>query len=77
MPEDEQMVKVNQDFLVTETTIDPKLPVAEVVTWLVQKKTTGQLNFSLSQGSIQKVALVERTKAPSGVREKLRKLLGV
>jgi hypothetical protein len=74
---DEKMVKVNEDFLVTETTIDPKLPVAEVVTWLVEKKTTGQLNFSLSQGSVQKVALVERTKAPNGLREKLRHVLGV
>lgn len=74
----EQEIKgVNQDFLVTETTVDPKMPVETVVAWLRKQKTTGQLVFHLSQGGVQKVALVEKTKARSGVREKLRQVLGV
>jgi hypothetical protein len=75
--EDEEMVKVNSDFLVTETTVDPKLPVDKVVAWLRQRKVTGQLVFHLSQGGVQRVALVEKTKAKDGVREKVRALLGV
>jgi len=75
--EDEDMVKVNSDFLVTETTVDPKLPVDKVVAWLRQRKVTGQLVFHLSQGGVQKVALVEKTKAKEGAREKLRQILGV
>lgn len=75
--EDEEMVKANSDFLVTETTVDPKLPVDLVVSWLRQRKVTGQLVFHLSQGGVQKVALVERTKSPEGKREKVREILGV
>lgn len=71
------MVKANSDFLVTETTLDPKLPVDKVVEWLRSLKTTGQLIFHLSQGGIQKVALVEKTKAREGQREKVREILGV
>jgi hypothetical protein len=73
----EEIKGVNSDFLVTETTVDPKLPVDKVVAWLRERKATGQLVFHLSQGGVQKVALVEKTKAKDGVREKLRALLGV
>lgn len=75
--EDEDMVKANSDFLVTETTVDPKLPVDSVVAWLRKRKATGQLVFHLSQGGVQKVALVERTKAVDGQREKIRDILGI
>jgi hypothetical protein len=71
------MIQGNSDFLVTETTLDPKLPVDQVVTVLRRKKTTGQLVFHLSQGGVQKVALVEKTKATAGKRQQLRELLGV
>jgi hypothetical protein len=49
----------------------------KVVAWLRERKATGQLVFHLSQGGVQKVALVEKTKAKDGVREKVRALLGV
>jgi hypothetical protein len=75
--DDEQMVKENSDFLVTETTVDPKLPVDTVVAWLRERKVTGQLIVHLSQGGVQKVALVERTKALDGQRQKVREILGV
>lgn len=75
--EDEEMVKGNEDFLVTETTVDPKLPVDKVVAWLRARRATGQLVFHLSQGGIQKVALTEKTKSPDGKREKVREILGV
>lgn len=77
MPEDEEMVKANSDYLVTETTVDPKLPVDRVVSWLRSRRVTGQLVFHLSQGGVQKVALVEKTKAKGDQREKIREILDV
>ena len=68
---------MNSDFLVTETTLDPKLSVEKVVEWLRQRKTTGQLVFHLSQGGVQKVALVEKTKAKKEQREAVRAVIGV
>jgi protein-L-isoaspartate O-methyltransferase len=62
---------------VTETTVDPKLPVDKVVAWLRQRRATGQLIFHITQGGIQKVALVEKTRAVDGQREKIREILGV
>ena len=75
--DDEELVKVNRDFLLTETTVDPTIPVGTVLEWLRARKTTGQLVVDLSQGGTQRVALLEKTKAPEGVREKIRKLIGV
>jgi protein-L-isoaspartate O-methyltransferase len=77
MMDDEEVVKANSDFLVTETTVDPKLPVDKVVAWLRQRRATGQLIFHITQGGIQKVALVEKTRAVDGQREKIREILGV
>ena len=74
MDEDE-MIKENTDFLVTETTLDPKIPAEAVVSVLRHRKTTGQLVFHLSQGGIQKVALVEKTRADNGQADKIRKIL--
>jgi len=70
------MIKTNTDFLVTETTLDPKIPVDKVVSVLRERRTTGQLTFHLSQGGIQKVALTEKTKTER-VRDKIRGLLGM
>jgi hypothetical protein len=75
--EDEEVVRANSDFLVTETVVDPKIPVDTVVLWLRERKATGQLIFHLSQGGVQKVALVEKTKAENGQREAIRKILDV
>jgi hypothetical protein len=73
----EDMVKTSVDALVTETTLDPELSPDLVVTLLRVRKTTGQLVFHLSQGGIQKIALVERTKAEGPKAEKIRGILGM
>ena len=75
--EDEDMVKSNADFLLTETTVDPKLPVEKVVAWLRSRRVTGTLRFDLSQGGVQQVSLVEKTKASLEQRRKVREILGV
>lgn len=74
---EDEVVKINKDFLLTETTVDPKIPVDVVMQWLRSHKKTGQLVVDISQGGTQRVALLEKTKAPEGVRDKIRKLLGV
>ena len=74
--DENKMIKTNTDFLVTETTLDPKIPVDKVVSVLRERRTTGQLTFHLSQGGIQKVALTEKTKTER-VRDKIRGLLGM
>jgi hypothetical protein len=74
--DDADVVKANTDFLVTESTIDPKVPVDQVVSHLRSRKVTGQLVFHLSQGGVQKVALIEKTSA-GRKREKVREILGV
>lgn len=75
--EDERMAVSNQDFLVTETSIDTKLSIPDVVAHLRGRRVTGQLVFHLSQGGIQKVALVERTRAGEVQRKKIREILNV
>lgn len=73
--EEEVLIKETSDFLVTETTLDPKLPVDQMVLALRQRKTTGQLTFHLSQGGVQKVALTERTKADDEQAADIREIL--
>jgi hypothetical protein len=74
--DEDDMIKTTNDFLVTETALDPKLAVDRVVTALRKRKTTGQLVFHLSQGGVQKIALVEKTKTVSQEKEKIREILG-
>lgn len=76
MKEDE-MIRTNVDFLVTETTLDPAIPVDKIVNLLRARKTTGQLTVHLSQGGLQKVALTEKTKADGEQAEKIRDILGM
>ena len=73
----DELMKTNVDFLVTETTLDPKLAVERVVTLMPARKTTGQLTFHLSQGGVQKIALLEKTKANEAQRGKIREVLGM
>lgn len=71
----ESMVKSNSDYLVTETTLDPKLPVSTIVAAIRERKTTGQLIFHVSQGGVQRVALVERTRTTQNESNKIREII--
>lgn len=75
--EDEEMAIGNRDSLVTNTDVDPTIPVLAVVEHLRLRKATGQLVVHLHQGGIQKVELVERTKVKEDQRERVREILGV
>jgi hypothetical protein len=75
--DEQEMIKTNSNFLVTETTLDPKLPVEKVVEVLRERRTIGQLVLHLSQGAVQKIALVERTKAEGHQVTQIREVLGM
>lgn len=75
--EDEEMAVSNSDYLTTETTIDSNLPIDKVVEHLRRRRAVGQLVFHLSQGSIQRIALVEKTRVKEEKRSLIRQLLGI
>ncbi len=74
--EEDDIIKDNTDFLVTETVLDHSLPLQDIVEILRRRKTTGMLTFYLSQGGFLKVWLTEKTKVDNGHEEKIRKILG-
>ena len=74
--DEEELIKTNTDFLVTETTLDAAIPVDKIVTVLRERKTTGQLTVHLSQGGLQKIALTEKTKVGGAQESKIRRILG-
>jgi len=74
--EDEDMIKTNVDSLLTETTLDPRIPPEVILEKLKKRKTTGQLVFHMTQGGLQRVALTEKTKANDMQAEKIRDILG-
>lgn len=59
---EEEELGMSRDFHLTETTVDPSVTVPQLVAFLQRRKTTGQLIFHLSQGSIQKAQVVEKSK---------------
>ena len=78
MTEEDDLIKHNADFLLTETTfVDGKTPPETVLNVLRNRKTTGQVTIHLSQGGIQKIVLTEKTKASEDQREKIREILGM
>lgn len=76
MVNEDNVIKTD-DFLTTETTIDPTVSPTELVSFLRSRKTTGQLTFHLTQGGIQKIGVTEKTKAKVAESSKMRDVLGM
>lgn len=75
---EDDLIKHNADFLLTETTfVDGKIPPETVLTVVRNRKTTGQLTIHLSQGGVQKIVLTEKTKANEAQRDQIREILGM
>jgi len=72
----EAKIVTNIDYLVTETTFEPKQPAAEILRELRERKTTGQFVIHLSEGGIQKVLLTEKTKATGKKSDQIRGVFG-
>jgi hypothetical protein len=73
--DEQEAFKKTTDYIVTETTVDPGAPVAEVIAYLVARHTTGQLLVYMSQGSMQKITLTERTRATVQESDRIREIL--
>ena len=73
--EAEDLAQSSNDYLVTETTLAASATPAEIVAAIRYRKTTGQLIFHLSQGGIQRVVLVERTKTSRAESDKIREAI--
>ena len=58
----EDVIVRSKHHFETETTFDPKAGPADIVALLLQRRTVGHLRVDLSQGSVQKISLVERSK---------------
>jgi hypothetical protein len=73
---DQDKIVSVKDYIVTETVIEPKTPVADVAEFLKSRKTTGKVQFDLSQGGNQRFLLTERTKLTEPQAAQLRAILG-
>ena len=56
------MAETKDSYVITETTFDPQTRPEVLVGTVRGKKVTGQLVFHISQGGIQKVSLVEKSR---------------
>lgn len=75
MLRDEDVVIENRDFLVTESTLNPKVGPSEVLAWMRDNHKTGSIQ--MNQGGVRSAVLVEKTKIPEGQRVAVRSLLGM
>ncbi len=74
---EERLVRSNKDVLVTETTIDTKMPPDTLLSYLKGRSTTGSVTFHLIQGGIRQIVVVEKTKVPEPKRDNIRDSLGI
>lgn len=72
---EDDLIRTNVDFLLTETVLDTTIPAADVIAVLRRRKTTGHVTIHLSQGGIQKIVLSEKTRATDIQSEKIREVL--
>ena len=69
--------KANKDFLVTETPVDPRVDVAQLLAYLRQERTTGDVVLHLIEGGIRDITMSEKTKASMEQRKRIREILGM
>jgi hypothetical protein len=74
---DERFIKGNEDYLVTKTTIDPKVSLETLKSVLKERKTNGELRVKLVNGSIRFILLHESTRAEETDRDGIRKIFGM
>jgi hypothetical protein len=74
---DDKVMLRNNDYFVTETTIDPKLSPEKVVSYMKKQRTTGPITVHLSQGGIQTIVVTERKKLTEAQSEEIRRILGM
>lgn len=71
------MIEDNHDFLVTESTINKKVPADCILDTLRERKMTGRVEFHFNQGGLRRIVVVETTAANERQRDKIRQALGM
>jgi hypothetical protein len=71
------IIKKNEDYLITETVLDSSVSIEKLISVVRSQRTTGQLTLSLKEGGIRTIVLIERTRATSPERDKIREILGM
>jgi hypothetical protein len=51
--------------------------IEKLISVVRSQRTTGQLTLSLKEGGIRTIVLIERTRATSPERDKIREILGM
>lgn len=74
MIDEEKIVASNHDFLVTDTTVDIRIPPHTLLDYLRKRRTTGDLIFRLNQGGVRQIVVSEKTKATEEQRDAIRKI---
>ena len=67
----------NRDSFVTESFFSPKVEPNELVDFLKEEGTTGQLFVDLTQGAIQSIRLTEKKKLEDTEADTVREFLGL
>ncbi len=67
----------NSDFLRTESIIDPKIPVQDLIAHLKKRRTSGtvSIDVDLKDGGIRAIRLAESTRIQEPHRDSVRKIL--
>ena len=73
----EEIIDRNDDYLVTESTIEKTVSHEELSKLLKDRKTTASINIRVLQGGTASITVVEKTKLTESQREKVREILGM
>lgn len=71
----EDVIKINEDYVVTESTIDKGVSTEELLEFLRDNKSTGTLRYEFQGGAVRRVFLSEKTRVPDETRGKVREIL--
>jgi len=74
---EDEMIEGNQDFFVTESTINKKVLPEDLLCTLRARKMTGRVEFHYNQGGLRRIVVVETTAANERQRDKIRQALGM
>lgn len=75
--QDDDMIVSSKDYLVTESTLNPKASPEEIQAFLRRTKTTGKVVTDLRMGGVQQVLLTEKTLARGKQEAEIRSAMGM
>lgn len=73
---DEKLIVSVTDYIVTETVISERTPIAEVDKLIKEAKLTGKVLFDVSRGGKQRYLLTQKSRLHESESQQIRKRLG-